>query len=196
MEYVALRAVHPTYLNLQLPTEAAEFVEFRIEEARPLPPAARGIAFLARGPGVVRVVTTLGAGDLLPLEILHNRYLATAMLTERLIFNLPEAVVQHLGMKVQTMPKKESRFTDDGLLWFLPAPEYYEFRARQRSGRGWEGPAGPGLAHLYLARSVIPWANELETIEKRIDSDEWRPRLEALQRVSTPRARRTSGLGV
>jgi hypothetical protein len=191
VEYVVLRAVHPTYLNLQFPVEAAEFIEFDVERAKALPPAARGMAFVARGPGVVRVLTLLGAGDVLPIELQRNRYLATALVSERLIFNLPEAVSQHLGLKVQTARGKEGRFTDDGLLWFLPAPEYYEFRARQRSGRPWQGPATGAFGHLYLSRSVIPWAPELDGIERRIDAEEWRPRLDALHRVSSGRAKRS-----
>jgi hypothetical protein len=195
VEYVVLRAVHPTYLNLQFPVEAAEFIEFEVERTKELPPAARGIAFVARGPGVVRVVTTLGAGDLLPIEILRNRYLATALVSERLIFNLPEAVSHHLGLKVQTTREREGRFTDDGLLWFLPAPEYYEFRARQRTGKPWQGPTGAPMGHLYLARSVIPWGPELDQIDRRIDTEEWRPRSEALRRITTGRVRRSPETG-
>ncbi len=181
-EYVVLKAMHPTYLNLQMPTEVAEIVQYDPRDLVGLPSPARGIAFLARGPGVLRVVPAFRAGDLLPLETAGQRYLATAHLSEKLIFNLPEAAVAHLGLKVQSRSPREARFTDDGLLWFLPAPEYYEFRARSRLGRGWKGPSGGGLAHVYLARSVIPWEGELEQIERRIEYEEWRPRLEALER--------------
>ncbi|HEV2316297.1 MAG TPA: hypothetical protein VGV89_01815 [Thermoplasmata archaeon] len=183
-EYVVLKAVHPTYLNLQMPTEVGEVIQYDPAELRELHAPARGIAFLTRGAGVVRVVPSFRAGALLPLETVRNRYLATAHLSDKLVFNLPEAVVLHLGLKVQTRSPRDTRFTDDGLVWFLPAPEYYEYRARQRSGKGWHGPTSGVLAHVYLARSVIPWASELEEIERRIDAEEWRPQLESPGRTS------------
>lgn len=187
-EYVVLRAGHPTYLNLQLPREVADLIEYAPPTQERFAPPGHGIAFLARGPGVLRVVPTARVADILPLETLHRRFLAAAHLSEKLLFNLPQAVVDHLGLKVQGRTGRESPFTDDGLLWFLPAPEYYEFRARQRQGKPWKGPATGGLAHLYLARSVIPGPEELDALERRIDLEEWRPRLVALDRVG--RARR------
>ena len=186
-EYVVLRAVHPTYLNLQMPREVGELLLYEAREDGPGRGPNRGLAFLARGPGVLRVVPSLRAGDFLPVESARGRYLANAALTEKLIFNLPEAVVQHLGLHVQRRSPKEAPFTDDGLVWFLPAPEYYEFRARQRQPKGWAGPTGGGIAHVYLARSVLPWGGPLEEIERRIDLEEWRPRQEALSRVGRPR---------
>ncbi len=187
-EYVVVRSVHPTHLNLQMPTEIAEILQYDAAEVRDRHGPARGIAFLARGSDVARVVPIFRAGEVLPIETVENRYLATAHVSDRLVFNLPEAVVGHLRVKVQTRPPNDSRFTDDGLLWFLPAPEYYEYRARQRSPRGWRGPAGGGLAHVYLARSLIPWSPELERIEHRIDSEEWMPRMRLIERLA--RARR------
>jgi hypothetical protein len=186
-EYVVLKAGHPTYLNLQMPTEVAEVIQYDTREVRHLQAPARGIAFLSRGPAVVRVVPTFRANELLPVETLHNRYLATASLSDKLVFTLPEAVIHHLGIKVQNSTERESRFTDDGLLWFLPAPDYYEFRARQRAVGVWEGPSSGGLAHVYLARSLIPWAGGLEETDRRIDVEEWSPRLQVLSRLSRSR---------
>jgi hypothetical protein len=186
-EYVVLKALHPTYLNLQMPTEVGEVIQYDPAELRGLHAPAQGISFLTRGAGVVRVVPSFRAGAILPLETVRNRYLATARLSEKLVFNLPEAVILHLGLKVQTRTPRELRFTDDGLVWFLPAPEYYEYRARQRTGKGWRGPATGELAHVYLARSLIPWTAELEEIERRIDVEEWRPQLEAPGRGGRPR---------
>jgi hypothetical protein len=188
MEYAVLRAVRPTWLNLQLPTEVADLIQYRAEEMRGLRAPGKGISFLARGPGVARVVATYRAGDVLAVETLHNRYIAPARLTEKLVFNLPEPVEQHLRLKVQRRGPNQLRSTDDGLIWFLPAPEYYEFRAREWAGKEWTGPSSGGLAHVYLARSIIPLPNELNELESRIESIEWRPRLEALQR--NPRGRR------
>ena len=189
-EYVLLKASHPTYLNLQMPTEVGELIRYDVQESKELHPPSRGISFLIRGPGVVRVLPTLRAGEVLPIEAAHNRYLATALLSAKLVFTLPEAVIRHLGLKVQLRAGHGTRFTDDGLVWFLPAPEYYEFRARERSGKGWTGPASGAFAHVYLARAVLPLESELEMIERRIDHDEWRPRIEALDRLA--RGRRSS----
>ncbi len=184
-----LRAVRPTWLNLQLPTEVAELIRYDPDEVRTLRAPGRGVAFLARGPGIVRVVSTHHASDILGIETLHNRYIAPAHLTEKLVFSLPEAVEMHLRLKVQRRGPKGLKSTDDGLIWFLPAPEYYEFRAREWTGRPWVGPAGGSLAHVYLARSVVPLAEHLAELEDRIESAEWRPRLGALTRL--PRSGRT-----
>lgn len=184
MEYVILKAVRPTWLNLQLPTEVAALLQYVPHEVRSLRAPGRGIAFLARGPGVVRVVAAHRAGDVLGIETLHNRFIAPAHLTEKLVFNLPEAVEQHLRLKIQRRGPNSLKSTDDGLIWFMPAPEYYEFRAHEWSEREWTGPSGGALAHVYLAKSVVPFSDELAELEARIESAEWRPRLEALQKVA------------
>ncbi len=188
MEYVVVRAVRPTWLNLQLPTEVATLIQYRPEELRGLRAPGRGIAFLARGPGVARVVATFRAGNVLAIETLHNRYIAPARLTEKLVFNLPEAVEEHLRLKIQRRGPNGLKSTDDALIWFMPAPEYYEFRAREWAEKEWTGPSGGPLAHVYLAKSLGPFAEGLSELETRIEDVEWRPRLDALVRV--PRARR------
>ena len=101
MEYVVLKAVRPTWLNLQLPTEVAALIRYAPNETRGLRAPGRGIVFLARGPGIVRVVAAHRAGDVLGIETLHNRFIAPAHLTEKLVFNLPEAVEEHLRLKIQ-----------------------------------------------------------------------------------------------
>ena len=188
MEYVVVRAIRPTWLNLQLPTEVAALIQYRPEEMRNLRAPGRGVAFLARGPGVVRVVATFRAGDVLAIETLHNRYIAPARLTDKLVFNLPEAVEHHLRLKVQRRGPNQLRSTDDGLIWFLPAPEYYEYRAREWTGKEWTGPSNGPMAHVYLAKSIVPVAEDLAELESRIEAVEWRPRLDAIQRA--PRAAR------
>jgi len=188
MEYVVLEAQHPKWLNLHLPNEVAELLQFRPGEVRDLRTPGRGISFLSRGPGFVHVVATLAAAEILPLETIRNRYIAPATVTERGILNLPMAVVRHLGIQVTPRPPSETRGTDDGIIWFLPAPEYYEFRAHQRLERPWAGPATGGFAHVYLAKALLPMETELAALEAEIESEEWKPRLEALARVH--RARR------
>jgi hypothetical protein len=182
METIVLKAVHPTWLNTMLPTEVAELIQYDLKEVRDLRRPGRGIAFLSRGPGVVRVVAAYRAGDILAIETVHDRYIAPAQVTEKLIFNIPEGVLKHLGVQVQRRSPNGQRSTDDSLLWFLPAPEYYEFRARQRAGKPWVGPSTGGFAHVYLTRGLVEQFPHLESYEREIENSEWRPRLEALQR--------------
>ncbi|MGI0131794.1 MAG: hypothetical protein ACREDK_01665 [Thermoplasmata archaeon] len=183
MEYVILRAAHPTWLTLQLPNEVAQLIQYDPDEVRDLRSPGRGIAFLARGPGIVRVVASFRAPEILAIETVRNRFIAPARLTDKLVFNLPAPVVRHLGLQTSPRGPNDVRATDDSILWFLPAPEYYEFRARERSGKGWTGPSPGGFAHVYLTRSLLPFAPELSDLEARIEAEEWRPRVEALQRV-------------
>lgn len=191
MEYVVVRAVHPTYLSVQLPVEVGELIQFRPTEVRDLRSPGRGISFLARGHGIARVIASHAAGELLALETVQNRYIASARVSPRLLFSLPSQVIEHLGLQTRLKGPSGVKSTDDGLLWFVPAPEYYEFRARERTPRGWSGPSTGGFAHVYLTRSVLPLGpafQELEALESRLESEEWRPRLEALQHAV--RARR------
>jgi len=183
MEYVVVRAVHPTYLSVQLPVEVAELIQFRPDDVRELRSPARGISFLARGPGIVRVVASYAAGELLGLETIRNRYIAPARVSSKFLFSLPAQVVDHLGLRTRTRGPSGVKATDDGLLWFVPAPEYYEFRARERTPKGWTGPSTGGFAHVYLTRSVLPLGpgfDALAALEDRVESEEWRPRIEAL----------------
>lgn len=182
MEYVVLKALHPTWLVAQLPTEAAQLLQYDPGEVRSMRSPARGIAFLARGRGIARVVPTLRASEVIAVETIRNRYIAPARLNEKLIFSLPVPVARHLGLQVVPRGPNEVRSTDDSIIWFLPAPEYYEFRARERSGRPWTGPSPGGLAHVYLAKSLVPFPAELDEMEAHIESIEWRPRSEALLR--------------
>lgn len=191
MEYVVLRAVHPTWLAAQLPAEVATLIQFDPKAVRELRSPSRGLSFLARGPGIVRVVGSYASREIVPVETVRNRFIAPARVSERLLFNLPAAVVRHLGLRTELRPPAGAKATDDGLIWFVPAPEYYEFRALERSPRGWGGPSPGGFAHVYLARSVLPLGpafDQLAPLEARIETEDWRPRLEAL--APTSRGRR------
>jgi hypothetical protein len=186
MEYVGLKTVHPTWLTLQLPNEVAELLLYDPEEALDPRVPGRGLAYLARGPGIVRVVPAYAARELLPIEIVRDRYLATAHPTTKLLQNLPQAVIQHLGVRIVSRGPRGARATDDELLWFLPAPEYYEFRARERASKPWAGPSTGGFAHVYLAKSVLPLPGEfprLSELEAKIEAEEWSPRIDALGRA-------------
>jgi hypothetical protein len=190
LEYVVLATVRPTWLNLQLPAEVSNLINHNPDAARGS--THRTVAFLGRGPGVVRVVSGVPAADVLPIEIVRGRYLAPALATEQGVFNLPLPVIQYLGLRTHPRPPRNARSTDDTLLWFLPAPEYYEFRAQEWAGRAWTGPSTGGLAHVYLARAVLPMPGELADLarsEAVIEGEEWRPRAEALGRGVRTRRR-------
>jgi hypothetical protein len=188
MEYVVVRATHPTWLTMQLPTEVADLLLFRPEEG-PHRETSRTISFLARGPGLARVIASHPAREALAVETVRNRLIASARPGDRHLFTLPAPVVQHLGLQVYSRGPR-LRGTDDTLLWFVPAPEYYEYRSVVEAGRPWSGPSAGPFAHVYLAKSLVPFPKELAQLaelEYRIEEEEWRPAVEALQKVGRGR---------
>ncbi|HTW76158.1 MAG TPA: hypothetical protein VMG14_00125 [Thermoplasmata archaeon] len=189
MEYVLLRAVHPTWLTTQLPLEVAELLRYPTPEG-PDRDAARSVSFLARGPGIARVIAPPAAREALAVETVRGRLLASARPGDRHLFSLPTAVIRHLGLQVYSRGPRAGRGTDDRLVWFTPAPEYYEYRSVVESGRPWTGPSSGPFAHVYLARALVPFPREmaqLAELELRIEEEEWRPGIEALQRVGRSR---------
>jgi hypothetical protein len=188
MEYVILRATHPTWLTLQLPAEVAELLCFR-PEAGPNRESSRTISFLARGAGIVRVIASHPAREALAIETVRNRFIASARPGERHLFTLPTPVVQHLGLQVYSRGPK-LRGTDDRIIWFVPAPEYYEYRSVVNAGKTWNGPTDAPFARVYAAKSLFPFPKEVQPLaelEYRIEEEEWRPAVEALQRVGRGR---------
>ena len=188
MEYVVLTTVHPGWLTVHLPEEVAHLLQYGADSAGARGPG-RGLGFLARGPGVVRVVDSFRARELIPLESARGRYLALAHVSDQRLFNLPHAVLRYAG--VQLLRREEGSAgwtTDDMLVWFVPAPEYYEYRARERRHEVWKGPSTGGLAHVYLARGLVPIYPELDDLEASIHDREWAPRIAALRRAGRPRA--------
>lgn len=184
MEYVIVRAMHPTWLTMQLPAEVAELICFRPEEG-PHREASRTISFVARGPGVARVIASFPAREALAVETMRSRLISSARPGERHLFTLPAPVVQHLGLTVYSRGPR-LRGTDDSLLWFVPAPEYYEYRSAAEAGTAWTGPSGSPFAHVYIAKSLFPFPREFAQLaenELRIEEEEWRPGVEVLQRV-------------
>ncbi|HTP55470.1 MAG TPA: hypothetical protein VML53_02235 [Thermoplasmata archaeon] len=189
MEYVVVRATHPTWLTLQLPTEVATLIRFEPPGGAEGRDAGRTISFLARGPGLVRVIATYPAREALAIETVRSRLLANARPGDRLLFTLPSPVAEHLGLKVYSRGPR-LRGTDDTIVWFVPAPEYYEYRSITTAGRDWTGPTGGPFAHVYLAKSLVPFPKELAQLaetEFRIEQEEWRPGVEALHRIGRGR---------
>jgi hypothetical protein len=188
MEYVIVRATHPTWLTMQLPTEVAQLICFD-PTSEGGATAARSVSFLARGPGIARVIATYPAREALAVETVRDRLLATARPGERLLFTVPNSVAQHLGLKVFSRGSRV-KGTDDSVVWLVPAPEYYEFRSVAEGGKTWTGPSSGPFAHVYLARSLVPFPRGLDglaELENRVEEDEWRPAVAALQRVGRGR---------
>ncbi|MGB6501729.1 MAG: hypothetical protein WBG19_10120 [Thermoplasmata archaeon] len=189
MEYVVVRAMHPTWLTMQLPVEVATLICFEPPSAGGVKDGGRSISFLARGSGLVRVIATQPAREVLAIETVRSRLIATARPGDRLLFTLPTPVAEHLGLKVYSRGSRV-RGTDDSLVWFVPAPEYYEYRSLTEDGKAWTGPAGGAFAHVYLAKSLVPFPKGLGDLaeqEFRIETEEWRPGVEALQRLGRGR---------
>ncbi len=188
MEYVIVRATHPSWLTLMIPTEVAQMLRFD-PRAHPGELAGRSVSFLARGRGIARIVPTHPAREALAVETVRGRLLATSRPGERLLFTLPTQVAQHLELRVHARGPR-LRGTDDAIVWFTPAPEYYAFRAAEAAGKAWEGPPGSPFAHVYLARSFVPLPRDLgdlADVERRLEEEEWRPTVETFQRLARPR---------
>ncbi len=188
MEYVVVWASHPSWMTLQFPRDVAELLDFRPEDG-PERDARRSISFLARGPGVARVVATHPAREALAVETVRSRFLATVRPGERHVFSLPNALVAHLGLRMMQRGPRAGRGSDDGLVWLVPAPEYYEYRSVKDAGRPWTAPSSGPFARVYVTRSLYPFpaaVGGLEALETAIE-EEWRPAIRLLQKVARPR---------
>ena len=188
MEYVVVWASHPSWMTLQFPRNVAEILGYHPEEGSQRD-ASRTISFLGRGSGVARVVATHPAREALAVETVRSRFLASARPGDRHVFTLPTALVTHLGLRVAQRGPRAGRGSDDGLVWFVPAPEYYEYRSVVDGGREWTQPSNAPFAHVYLTRSLYPFPEALASLaalEEQIE-EEWRPAIRMLQRVGKPR---------
>ncbi|MEM0128762.1 MAG: hypothetical protein QXG65_01145 [Thermoplasmata archaeon] len=192
VEYVALRSVHPTWLTMQLPDDAAALLRYRAPTPQSGVDRTGSISFLARGPGIARVVASHLAKEALALEQVRDRFLANARPGDRRLFSVPSALLEHLSLEVHVAGPRGGRRTDDQVLWFLPAPEYYAYRAAESSGTEWTGPSIGGMAHLYVAKAVLPSTRALgalQEMEGAIEGDEWPSGIAALARSARTGAR-------
>ena len=186
MEYVVLRSVRPTWLTMQLPDDAAELLRYRAPTPRSALDRTGSIAFLSRGAGVARVVAGHLAKEAVAIEHVRDRFLASARPGDRKLFSLPSALLEHLGIVVTVGGPRGGRRTDDQVIWFLPAPEYYAYRTAEAAGGEYRGPSLGGMAHVYVAKSLLPGPRGLSALgdmEEEIESVEWSRGVEALQRV-------------
>ena len=187
-EYVVIRALHPTWLTMWLPNDVASVLRYDAEEVRGLRGPGQGIAFLARGPRVVRVVAASRTQEFLGVETVNNRLVASARITESKGFTLPVAVVRYLGLRVAPRGHNGGLRTDDAVMWFMPTAEYYDFQTSRREGRPWSISSVGGFAHVYLARSTLPIPKGMRAVEDLIESSQWRSMVGTIPRPSpTPR---------
>ncbi len=149
--WVVVKATAPRWLTLQIPRQVAELIGLDARAAK----AWRRIAFLDRGPGVVRVIALGGPASSAEKEPQLARTLAITTPSAGLLLKLPSAVRQHLGLRTLPRGLKRVQGTDDLVAWMVPEPELE--RVRQ------EG-VGPGV-HVYLTKSVFPAPRSWEESE-------------------------------
>lgn len=198
MEYVILRSIRPTWLTMQLPDDAAELLRYRGPSSRADIDRTGSISFVARGSGIARVVATHLAREPLAVEQVRDRLIASARPGDRKLFSIPSALVEYLGLTVEVRGPRMGRRTNDQMIWFVPASEYYDFRAAEGAPTGWKGPSLGGMAHVYVAKAMLPGPRSLAglaELESQIETEDWTRAVEALQRgrpvpvrvVSAPR---------
>lgn len=187
MEYNLLSTQQPSVgFSMQMGQDIASFLQFHPELSTPRAPTNRHVAFLTRVPGILRVFPEVLSPWFIALEEERRRLLAKCLVSRERLFCFPQRAVDHLGIGTYEHAGRGIRSTDDTFAWFVPAPEYYEFKAALRRPKGWTGPGPGGFPHLYVARAVLPFRtslDDLERTERRVEEGELQPRLEALERV-------------
>lgn len=196
MEYVALRASHPSWLTMQLPSDAITLLKFRDPSPRSPGDGTGSITFLARGGGIARVFATHLSREALAVESVRERVIATARPGDRHLFALPTALLEHLQIEVSVRGPRSGKGTDDQILWFVPADEYYSFRKAEADGAPWHGPSLGAAGHVYVAKAILPPPRALAglaTLDEQIERGEWVTATEAfaaparVRRASEPR---------
>lgn len=188
MGFVLLRSVHPTRLTMQLPQEVAEMIGLDADLSDR--GGGHSITFLARGPGIARVLATASFREALAIEVVRDRLVASARPGEKFLFSVPAALLRHLEMEVGVRGPQLGRGTDDRILFLMPEEEYHDACAARSRGVSWTGPRGGGRAHIYVVKAVAPVPRglaQLPELERRIEEEEWRPGVAALQKVGRAR---------
>jgi hypothetical protein len=150
-----LKAIHPSWCTTQVPSDVAELLGCQRAELKGLHRPARAIAFLSRGPGNVRALGTYRSAEMLAGEMAANRVIAMAQLTDKLVFNMPAALEEYLGIQSYPRGGAGTRGTDDMIVWYMPEDEYYEYRLQTRDGKPFKGLTSGNIPHVYLTKSVF-----------------------------------------
>ncbi len=188
MAYVLLRSVHPTRLTMQLPQEVAEMIG--LDSGAPGKGTGHSISFLARGPGIARVLATASFREALAIEVVRDRFVASTRPGERFLFSVPASLLRHLEIEIGVRGPQLGRGTDDRILFLMPEDEYHDACASRSRGVAWAGPLGGSRAHIYVVKAVAPLPRglaQLAELERRIEEEEWRPGVAALQKVGRAR---------
>ena len=137
-ELVVLKAVHPTWCNLQLPRDVAQILGL-------VPGVPFQTVYFHESQGRrARVAVTRE-------EDMNSRPVASAQLTEKMVFNLPTALANHLGIQISRT--KRGRATDDMVVWFTTADHYHELRRATRGGRRPTGLSSGKEPKIYVSRN-------------------------------------------
>ena len=135
---VVLKAVHPTWCNLQLPRDVVQILG--LTPGIPF----QTVHFLESEGRRARVAISRE-------ECMNARSVASAQLTEKMIFNLPTALAHHLG--IQISKTNQGRTTDDMLVWFTPSDQYYRYRRAARDGQRPTGLSPGKEPKIYVSRN-------------------------------------------
>jgi len=120
----------------------------------------------------------------------RGRLIASARPGDRRIFTLPNALTEYLGLRVLQRGPRAGRGTGDGLVWFAPAPDFYEFRSVTDEGGTYTKPSNAPFAPVYVTTALYPFPSGLADLperERQIEEHEWRPAVRLLQRVGRGR---------
>jgi hypothetical protein len=140
--WVVVKATAPHWFTLQVPQTVAKMMGLRVDLLRP----GRKIAFLNRGPEVVRVVPVFEAPEDVAAEVASGTALAVATFTKDLLFTLPCTVQKHLQLRISRRGVHRVKGTDDLVAWMVPEREW-ELESTA---------AVPPAVHVYLTRSLFP----------------------------------------
>ena len=177
--WLILRAVHPASSSTQLPSEVASLLGIEPHWLATLDKPSRVISFLSRGPGVLRVIANVTAGDLYISELAQHRVIGMAATNPQLVINLPDAVERYLKLTTYQLDRPGLTGTDDSIAWLAPVEEVRALRRAIRNGQ--KPPLTGAGAHAYLIKA---------------ESDGLLPPLESLERGLEKRSASTHGLKI
>ena len=148
--WVVLKATTPTWCTLQLPGVVTKMMGVRPQGGAP----TNAIAFLSAGPGVAQVAAPGGQGNLRPRSRRRELLLATASLTKKGVFHLPEAIIRHIGLRTLERTGPGPRKVDDIVAWVVADSEWERYLSERRGGS--PSNRGEAVFHVYLLRSMFP----------------------------------------
>ncbi|MDE1822629.1 MAG: hypothetical protein KGI98_17470 [Euryarchaeota archaeon] len=137
--WVVLHATEVNGTTLQIPKKAAKLIGLRAD----LPSPGNGVAFLDRGPRVLRVMAMADPTVGVTKES-TNALIAVATPTKQPLFNLPTRVRKHLALSRRPV-----------VAWLVPQREWDE-----RANRG----------HVYVTNSSFPLLKPVESLERAYTS--------------------------